>query len=85
MSVMIRRENGRIYIWVKDSGIGVTKEKLEEMNNKTILAQKGSIGIVNIYKRLQLFYDDGCELNFENVLPHGLNCFLAIPTEIRDL
>ena len=85
VSVMIRRENGRIYIWVKDSGIGVTKEKLEEMNNKTILAQKGSIGIVNIYKRLQLFYDDGCELNFENVLPHGLNCFLAIPTEIRDL
>ena len=60
-------------------------EKLEEMNNKTILAQRGRIGIVNIYKRLQLFYNDGYELNFQNLAPHGLSCFLKVPMETKDL
>ncbi len=85
VSVDVKQETGCVLIWIKDSGIGVTEEKLEEMNNKTILAQRGRIGIVNIYKRLQLFYNDGYELNFQNLAPHGLSCFLKVPMETKDL
>ena len=85
VSVDVKQEAGCVLIWIKDSGIGVTEEKLEEMNNKTILAQRGRIGIVNIYKRLQLFYNDGYELNFQNLAPHGLSCFLKVPMETKDL
>lgn len=63
--IRIRATQAHLNIEVKDDGCGIAKEKLDSFNNKILEAQsivnapsttQSSIGILNIARRLYLFY-----------------------------
>lgn len=64
------RDGDRIRIVVADSGMGVN-----EMNSGN------GIGLENIRKRLDLLYDGGGRIYFEENKPSGVNAVIEIPYE----
>lgn len=47
--VSVKRSNGKLYISVRDNGLGITKEKLEELNNMD--SNDSRVGLSNVRKR----------------------------------
>ncbi|MBC8081500.1 MAG: sensor histidine kinase [Gorillibacterium sp.] len=52
--------NERIQLEIRDNGQGIGRAKLEELRNSLVEPHSYSenIGVANVYKRLQLFYND---------------------------
>jgi len=52
-----------LIISVRDTGIGMTKEKLDQVRNTTKDDVKPGYGLVNVFERLRLYYEN--EINFD--------------------
>lgn len=65
---MVKQKGEWIYLSVEDNGFGMNGQRLQEIYNSMrddeIGKENGSqsIGLVNIYQRLKLTYDDNMEL-----------------------
>ncbi|MEZ0537065.1 sensor histidine kinase [Caldicellulosiruptoraceae bacterium PP1] len=75
-------ENGNnIYIISKDNGIGIEEQYLykliDDIKNNNNNGQ--NIGLKNIYKRLNLFFDDKFEFDIKNNELGGVNVIIKIP------
>ncbi len=61
ISVKAYQEDGKTKITIVDNGIGIEKGKLEQLNRsltETDLFKPGSVGIMNVYTRMRLYYGD---------------------------
>ncbi|MEG0496634.1 MAG: sensor histidine kinase [Carnobacterium sp.] len=59
ISVKAYREDGKTIIYIIDNGMGIEKEKLEQLNRsltQTDIFKPGSVGIMNVYTRMSLYY-----------------------------
>ena len=64
IAIEIYTEEDRIFIYIRDNGIGFEKEILDKINRNEMLGRDGEhIGIMNVKERLRLFY--GEEANVE--------------------
>ncbi|MDF2801311.1 MAG: hypothetical protein K0S61_1214 [Anaerocolumna sp.] len=80
--------NNSIYLTVEDDGIGMTPERLLELN-KSLLEKakftelghrnKQSIGLKNIHTRIQLYYGEGYGMHIESKRGNGTAITLQVP------
>lgn len=74
VKIIARREGNYIVIKVIDNGAGMNAVKLEQLRNSLSKEQtdrenntdKGSIGIINISKRLQIFYENNYSITIKS-------------------
>ena len=77
--VTCRKNNGEIALIINDNGIGMSREKLEEINgilSGTSVGQGGNIGIRNISERIRLKY--GSEYGVSIYSKEGSNTTVVI-------
>lgn len=80
LSVTVRREDVWLYFCVEDDGRGMTEEQVE-----SLLAQcrdiksAASIGLKNVYRRLQLLYGESCRFEMRSAPDDGTRISFRIP------
>lgn len=85
-----RSVDDHLIITVRDNGIGVTTQRLEEVYahfkaaalNK--IGESTNIGLKNVYVRLKLYYDDQAALHLENSDEGGFKVTMELPIERED-
>ena len=83
--ISVKRENGCIIIIVKDTGIGMTDEKVSELLKEPLNAegdeQKAhtNLGLYAVHKRIQLMYGDLYGLTVQSQAGEGTTVTLHIP------
>jgi two-component system sensor histidine kinase YesM len=81
ISVKAMKQDGLIEIRVIDNGLGMEKERLEEVNLE--LSQKGfsiqnSIGIINVYERIKGYFGEDSKMWVESVIEKGVTIVIQI-------
>lgn len=76
-------QDGRLTISVRDSGIGIPPERLQELEQqlKTPPPTRNSIGIANVSQRLRLQYGSASSFRIESSLDDGTCIYLSLPAE----
>ena len=74
--------SSRIFLEVRDNGVGMTEQQIEEVYNDFNENNRSTthIGLCNIYQRLQLFYQDDVQFVLSNMNP-GLEITISLPWE----
>jgi sensor histidine kinase YesM len=76
------REDGRLFISIKDNGRGIEEEKLKEIQagiREGRILDSNSIGISNIVNRLNIYYHGKAELNVFSTFGEGTEFVLLLP------
>jgi two-component system, sensor histidine kinase YesM len=68
-------------ISVRDSGIGISPEKLQELEQQPESPDRGSIGLANVRKRLRLQYGSASTFRIESSPNDGTCIYLSLPAE----
>lgn len=61
LSITALTKDGDVYVYVRDDGAGIEPDKLNELNQRFIsndYSPEGSIGLINVNKRLKLYFGD---------------------------
>lgn len=75
ITITAKREDGKLYFSVVDNGIGITKEKLQEI--RQLLERTGlepvntGFGILNVHERIQLSFGSEYGLTYTSVYEEG--------------
>ena len=78
LEISFRQEEGCLQIYVEDNGEALTDSRLREMRSK--LEQREHVtGIVNIHRRLQLFFGEGSGIRIERSKYGGAEVIIQIP------
>jgi len=82
IEISIYEMEHRINIEISDDGIGINREKLDEMKKRNYQipnTDRSHIGLTNIYDRLQLVYQDKFEFDIESQLEFGTTFSISFP------
>lgn len=82
--ITVHSAGDRIQILVTDNGLGMTKEKREELNlqiRQNMIRESSHIGLSNVYQRLKLYYGDECEIDIESKPGAGTCIGIRIPKQ----
>lgn len=74
---------GQLYIVIGDNGKGMKEEMLSQLNDEKA-ALGDHLGIINVRKRLKLYYSEGAGIYFESSLGNYTKVHLFIPVEEAD-
>ncbi|MGN0747425.1 MAG: sensor histidine kinase [Aristaeellaceae bacterium] len=83
----------RLLLTVADNGHGMTPEELKTLEADRMAydrtndfpARKHGVGIINIYRRLRLFYGDALEFSIDSALGKGTTVRISVPCGIGDM
>ncbi|MBA9087695.1 sensor histidine kinase YesM [Fontibacillus solani] len=65
---------------IKDNGVGMEEEKLEEVRLKILSPfSNESIGLSNVYRRLQLYFDNDIQFDIESAVNEGTEIRFSYP------
>jgi len=87
MWIRVERTDRGVRIEVEDNGKGMEPERLLELGERLRARQDwaandaGSIGLLNVLSRLQLYFHREARIDIANREPHGLIVTLWIPTD----
>jgi two-component system sensor histidine kinase YesM len=82
ISISAWKQSGSMLIEIKDSGIGLSEEKIQELQGGSPVS---GIGLKNVKERLQIIYGDAFSMEMKNSLPgSGLILMLKIPLTVRE-
>lgn len=81
ISISAWKQSGFLFIQIKDSGIGLTEEKMLEIKSGSPVS---GIGLKNVKERLQIIYGDLFAMEMYSSLGSGLTITLRIPLTIRE-
>ena len=70
-----------IVIQVKDDGIGMTEDRLREVQEGLKNNQSVGFGMSAVEGRLKLYYGEDAVIYFENVSPSGVKVHLFVPLQ----
>ncbi|WP_244440868.1 sensor histidine kinase [Neobacillus jeddahensis] len=79
------KDEGTLLISVKDNGIGVKQEQLEKMRSELFLGlskedgSRESIGLKNIYDRLQIYYSNQAKMSIYSEEKGGFTVTIEMP------
>lgn len=82
IEVIMRNTDGQLHIIVKDNGCGIdvdTKEMLNGYSDDHTEYEKNHLGIINVRKRLNLYYGEQTNLYFESEIGLYTKVHLFIP------
>ncbi len=71
-------DNNVIEIKIKDNGVGIPREKLEQINSFSYDSKYNSFGVKNTQLRLQLFYNSQSGLSIDSVEGEGTTATIRI-------
>lgn len=84
IDIIIMREDMKMYVEIMDTGMGMEKDKLQEIHKKIqsatmehLIADE-SIGIMNVVIRLNTYYQDRIEWLIESKLGEGTDVYFTI-------
>jgi two-component system sensor histidine kinase YesM len=83
----IRMKDKTLYISVKDNGIGMSQDQIEDLYSSIdpaaapeVLSSEGNrIGLRNVLARCQLYYGDACEIKLNSVSGEGTTILFKLP------
>lgn len=88
-SVMVEahRIQNKLHVTVSDNGMGMSQAELDSLHEDRLAydqtsgfpARKHGIGMINIYRRLRLFYGDSLEFSIESRLGAGTTVRICVP------
>ena len=73
------RENNKILLRVRDNGIGMDSERLEQLENGIYQQKQGSFGLWNVHQRIRLYCGDPYGLSFESTPGEGTTVTVTLP------
>lgn len=82
LDVQIRIQEEKLWLCVSDDGVGMTKQQLEELYQRLRGENEvHSLGVKNVYRRLQLYYGESCTLHIESSCEKGTTVSFQIPLD----
>jgi two-component system sensor histidine kinase YesM len=86
VDVRIESVGDRLELTVKDDGIGMDEETLEDFRESIINPKENrGIGLSNIVQRLRLFYGDDYSVTADSVVDEGTIIHISLPDHIREV
>jgi two-component system, sensor histidine kinase YesM len=82
-------DNGMVYICVKDNGVGVNEEQLNRIRQELFTGvskeekQRETIGLKNIYDRLQIYYANQAQMSIDSNEESGFTVTVQFPKAIQ--
>ena len=73
------RENNKILLRVRDNGIGMDSERLEQLQNGIYQQKQGSFGLWNVHQRIRLYCGAPYGLSFESTPGEGTTVTVTLP------
>jgi len=68
-----------IYLMVKDNGVGMSKEIIEKLNSEEHNDKAGSFGLINVKKRIRLYFGEEYGINIISEPGKGSEVVLHLP------
>lgn len=85
VKVSARVENDWLELKVENNGGGIPSEKLKELramlNGET--QPHNNVGLLNVYRRLKLYYGENFVFNIDSVQGKGTTCTIQVPTDMH--
>lgn len=87
--VNIKRQADRVYISVRDNGVGIDKNMLKKLRDlqyqdELFNDNTKSIGLRNVISRLKLFYDNMIDIHINSEKDAGTEILLIIPFWVKE-
>ncbi len=79
ISIVSKRKESSVELIIKDTGVGVNKDKIKKILSRG--ENEFGIGIRNVRDRLELFYRVSDIFEIESILGEGVKIIINIPTE----
>lgn len=79
---MFDRQESRGLIVIRDNGRGIEQEKLKKIQTEICENKEEHIGLGNVYKRLQYFYNGDVEFSIASKVDIGTEVKISIPVDI---
>ena len=81
IEISAQRENHFLAIRIQDNGVGMTRNQLQEWNQKLqgTSEYESHIGILNVHQRTRLFFGAEYGISLEEAPDHGLIVILRLP------
>ena len=87
VQIRIKRQDENLVISVRDNGMGMDAEQINEslQKNEMIQTEKGSsIGLYNINARVKILYGDQYGIHIESAPGEGTCVFIVLPAEKKE-
>ena len=93
VAVEVRRDGDVLRVSVADNGLGMTEEELAALldnlreydRTNDFPNRKHGIGLLNIYRRLRLFYGDMLDFSVSSVHGQGTEVSITVPCNAQDM
>lgn len=85
--VSARLENGNLILRIRDNGMGMDEKTLERLQRemtrdlKDWKAEREGIGLLNVYYRMRIRYQEKCSLSITSALMKGTDIYMVFPAE----
>ena len=79
------RNDDILSIIVQDSGLGISNEKVTEINSsirKSVIKESSHIGLSNVHQRINLAFGDSYGIIVESKIGHGTKVILNLPYQV---
>lgn len=85
VEVSFHKQNDQLHIMIRDTGVGMEEDKLVLLRNLMLdpslerLSELSSIGFMNAYIRLRMYFDDSIQVNITSERYKGTTIMIQIP------
>lgn len=85
VEVSFHKQNNQLHIIIRDTGVGMEEDKLALLRNLMLdpslerLSELSSIGFMNAYIRLRMYFDDSIQVNITSERYKGTTIMIQVP------
>lgn len=81
IKLLIKKNNNKLKITVTDTGLGISTDKIAELNDTKFELKKNSVGIKNIVNRLEFLYKNKFKFKIDSAANQGTTVSITLPLE----
>lgn len=85
VEVSFHKQNDQLHIMIRDTGVGMEEDKLVMLRNMMLdpslerLSELSSVGFMNAYIRLRMYFDDSIQVNIVSERYKGTTIVIQLP------
>jgi len=83
INIKVKDYEGDIVFEISDNGIGMEPAKIEKILNSTTIDAYGGYGMINIQKRIEVFYGEKYGIKIESILNKGTTVKITVPRHLN--
>lgn len=85
IDIIIKKHTEKLFITIKDNGIGITEKELSNLLNTNISSSsKGGFGVKNTIERLNLFFPNEYDFLIKSEKYNGTEITITIPINLKE-